>query len=79
LYDYIAADNPTAAAAQVDLIRGTVQHLAQFPHIGRPGRIDKTHEFAVPGTPYIVAYTVRATDVLILAVLHGARRWPSQF
>jgi plasmid stabilization system protein ParE len=33
----------------------------------------------VPGTPYIVAYRIHLATIEILAVIHGARRWPSRF
>jgi toxin ParE1/3/4 len=31
------------------------------------------------GTSYVVAYEIRDDVVMILAVLHGARRWPETF
>jgi plasmid stabilization system protein ParE len=50
-----------------------------MPYIGRSGRIDGTRELVVSGTPYVVAYTVSGEKVTVLAVLHGARRWPESF
>jgi len=41
--------------------------------------VEGTRELIVPGTPYLVAYTILAEDVVILAVLHHAREWPSSF
>jgi len=32
----------------------------------------------VTGTPFLVAYRVKAEQIEILAVLHGARRWPER-
>jgi plasmid stabilization system protein ParE len=82
LYDYVAADNPSAAVEQVERVYRAVEQLGQFPTIGRFGRVDHTRESVVHGTPYIVVYSIADTNttwVRILAVLHGARRWPSQF
>jgi len=47
--------------------------------MGRPGRVDGTREFVVAGTPYIIPYRVRGETVELLAVMHGARRWPDTF
>ena len=57
-------------------IRATVDKLAEFPNIGRGGRVPGTRELVVSRTPYVVAYVVDADDVTILAILHGAQRWP---
>lgn len=74
--DYIARDNPAAAARLVTAIFQHVDNLVAFPHIGRPGRVHGTRELIVPGTPYIVPYKVRDAEVEILAVFHGSRRPP---
>lgn len=79
LYEYIAADNETAAARQVFIVVDTVQRLLpQNPAAGRAGRIPKTRELAVPGTKLIVAYRIMQGSVEILRVLHGARKWPNR-
>lgn len=53
--------------------------LTSHPHIGRPGRAPETRELVVTNTPCIVPYRVRGHVAQILAVLHGARRWPDSF
>jgi toxin ParE1/3/4 len=77
--DYIARDNPAAAARTVTRISDAVDKLATMPAMGRPGRVPGTRELVVPGTPYIIPYRVRRGAVEILRVFHGARRWPSKF
>jgi len=77
--EYISRDNPSAAARVVADIWVAVQRLADFPALGRPGRVDGTRELVVPGTPYIVPYRVRGSEVQILRVFHGARKWPKRF
>ena len=71
--DYIAGDNPKAAESVYRSILAAVERLADFPDIGRPGRLPATRELSITGLPYIVAYRVAADHVTILAVLHGAR------
>ena len=74
---YIALERPTAAATMIERIQAAIAGLREFPERGRRGRVEGTRELAVPGTPFVVAYRVSARHVDILAVLHGARRWPS--
>ncbi|MBZ5521951.1 MAG: type II toxin-antitoxin system RelE/ParE family toxin [Acidobacteriia bacterium] len=77
--EYIARDNPEAAARIVVSIRDAVKRLASFPAMGRAGRVPGTRELVVSGTPYIVPYRVRGDEVQILRVFHGARKWPRRF
>lgn len=74
--DYIADDNPQAAARVVLRIVEAVGYLSEHPHIGRPGRVPDTRELVVTGTPYVVPYRVRGGVLEILRVLHGSMRWP---
>lgn len=74
--DYIAADSPTAAIRQGDRITAAAARLVEHPMSGRPGRVAGARELVVPGTPFILAYTVTAERVLIVRVLHGAQAWP---
>jgi toxin ParE1/3/4 len=77
--DFIARDNPIAAANIVTRVFDQLQLLAQHPHIGRIGRIKGTREFVVTDTPFIAAYRVRDDRVEVLAEFHGARLWPDRF
>ncbi|HVL70279.1 MAG TPA: type II toxin-antitoxin system RelE/ParE family toxin [Beijerinckiaceae bacterium] len=72
----IAKVNPTAAARFADRTVREAAKLGQYPRLGRVGRVEGTRELVVAGTPYLVAYRITATEVQILAVIHGARRWP---
>ena len=73
---YIAQDNPRAAAGLAAKVLEAVERLSSFPASGRPGRVPNTRELAVPGTPLVIPYTVSERGVEIIAVPHGARRWP---
>lgn len=79
LADYIATDDPAAAARVFTRIEETTDGLAGFPHRGRPGRCAGTRELVVTGTPYVVAYRITDKTIDILRVLHGRRRWPDTF
>jgi len=77
--DYIARENPAAAARTIERIRDRVRNLSGFPHSGRRGRAPGTRELDIPSTPFIVGYRVDRDRIDILAVFHGARRWPDSF
>jgi addiction module RelE/StbE family toxin len=76
---YIAENNPRAASRVHAAILASVGRLANHPNLGRPGRVDRTRELVVSRTPYLVAYTVVDERVIILSVMHSARRWPDRF
>ncbi len=73
---YIARENPLAAADIAAKLLAAVERLPEFPASGRPGRLPNTRELVVPGTPLVIPYRVTDRGVEIIAVLHGARRWP---
>ena len=77
--NYIAGDNPAAAAALAQRIRDAVALLDDRPQLGRSGRVAETHELVIAGTSYIAVYTLIEDTVRILAVMHGSRRWPERF
>jgi addiction module RelE/StbE family toxin len=78
LRSYIAQDNPSAAAEVAKTILAAIENLRRFPSIGRPGRVPDTRELVVPGSPFILPYTVTARGIEIIAVLHGAQKWPRE-
>jgi len=77
--EFIARDNPPAAARVVREISQAVEFLRQHPAMGRPGRVLGTRELVVSNTPYIIPYRVRGKEVQVLRVFHAARRWPEHF
>ncbi|MGA2076700.1 MAG: type II toxin-antitoxin system RelE/ParE family toxin [Terriglobia bacterium] len=78
-YEYVRQDNEDAARQLVARIFSSVGMLMRHPMAGREGRVKGTRELVVARTPYIVAYRVQQNEIQILAVLHGAQRWPSTF
>jgi addiction module RelE/StbE family toxin len=77
LHAYILEENQEAAAATVEKILNAIEALERFPEMGRKGRVAGTRELVV--SPYLIMYRVRKTAVELLAILHGARRWPDSF
>jgi addiction module RelE/StbE family toxin len=74
--NHIAKDDPFAARNAVQRIQTAVDQLAEYPSMGRIGRVPLTRELIVGGTPWIIIYRVRADAVEIIRVLHGAQSWP---
>jgi len=76
-HDYIALSNSEEVAARITLqIVNSVQQLAAFPISGRTGRVPGTRELVIPNTPFIAAYAIERARIVILAIYHGAHRWP---
>lgn len=76
---YIAIERPAAAEAIGQRLRAAIEGLRQFPERGRPGRVAGTRELVIPGTPFVVPYRISGQFLDVLAILHGARMWPSGF
>ena len=74
--DYVAADNERAADQLPERIQQAAAILIRHPTAGRTGRIPGTRELVVAGTPWILPYRIKRGFIDILAVIHGARRWP---
>ena len=76
-HDYISLANSEKVTVQITMqIVNSVQNLATFPMSGRTGRIPGTRELIISNTPFIAAYTVEKARIVILAIYHGAQRWP---
>lgn len=74
--DYVAEDSPAAASRLDEEIESQTEMLAEYPLMGRSGRVKGTREMVIVRTPFIVVYRVKGNRVEILRLLHGAQRWP---
>ena len=54
------------------------RQLPPMPDSGRPGRLPKTRELVVAGSPYFIPYRVIGDTIEIIRVIHGARPWPER-
>lgn len=75
-YEFILLDNPQAAGNEVNKVLAAIELLSENPGMGKAGRVAKTRELVVAGTPYIVIYRVKGNRLEILRIFHGARQWP---
>jgi toxin ParE1/3/4 len=75
--DYIGERDPGAAIAMGDAIEAAFRNLADYPQIGRPGRVPGSRELVVGGTPFIIAYCLEPDSIVILRLMHGAQRRPA--
>ncbi|HKY87611.1 MAG TPA: type II toxin-antitoxin system RelE/ParE family toxin [Pseudorhodoplanes sp.] len=75
IYSWIAKDRPPAADAVVDRILDSIEQLGRFPFMGHIGRAPDTHEWVVPGLPYIIVYTLEyeADELAVTAIFHAAQ------
>jgi len=79
-YDYIALSNSEEVAVRVTArIVAAIQQLATFPMSGRTGRVAGTRELVIATTPFLAAYAIDVDRIVILAIYHGAQKWPDAF
>lgn len=76
IWDYIAVDNPDAAARLDNLFSDTANRLIDFPRRGGAGKIPGTREL-IPHEHYRLVYTIVDNTIWMLALVHTARQWPS--
>ena len=75
--EYIEQDRNLETANRIArIVYETVQSLRTMPYRGRYGRVEGTRELVIPRLPYIAVYQVSEDHVLVLNILHGARKWP---
>ena len=65
VWDYIAADNPRAAARMDEIFSDAAARLIQHPMLGKPGKIPGTREL-IPHESYRLVYQIDGETVWIL-------------
>ena len=73
IWDYIAADSPSAAARMDELFSVAAVRLTEHPNLGKPGKIPGTREL-IPHETYRVVYEVGGHKVWILPLVHSPGR-----
>lgn len=73
---YEESVGPELALSVVTKIKSHTERLANFPKLGKEGRVKTTQELVIPRLPYITAYWTDGEDVHILAVIHTSKKWP---
>ena len=75
IWDYIAADNPGAAARMDEIFSEAATRLSVHPKIGKAGRVSGTREL-IPHESFRLVYEIERDTVWVLALVHTARQWP---
>lgn len=74
--EFIRQDDAETAALVARKILSAVEELSHLPGRGRPGRVKDTRELVLPALPYVIVYSDRPSEILIVRILHSRRRWP---
>ena len=79
IYEYIAQDSTRYAQRTVDRITSRSRQIAQFPRSGQmvPEYQDPNIREVLEGQ-YRVIYEVTASEIQVLAVIHGAQLLPPE-
>ena len=73
--DYIETRDVRAALELDKLFSTKANKLTAVPQLGKPGRVPGTREL-VAHKRYVLVYEVAGNQILVLRVLHTARKWP---
>lgn len=75
IYDYISQDSPIYAKQQVDRLTRRSEQIAAFPQSGRIVPEFKREDIReVIEGPYRLIYRIKADQIDILSVFHGAQQ-----
>jgi toxin ParE1/3/4 len=78
-YRYWSHEKSEAAAdIMLERILSIVELLEHNPELGRPGREATSRELILKPLPFVLAYRVTRNKIEVVALLHGARKWPEQ-
>ena len=75
IWEYIASENPVAAARIDGLFSEAAATLLIHPKVGKPGLIQGTREL-VPHESYRLVYEIDGNVIWILTLVHTMRQWP---
>lgn len=76
IFDWIARDNPPAAALVIACIRERAELLAEYPKIGRETNVADLHVLPVVRYPYLVYHRIADEEIVIVHIRHSARDTP---
>jgi addiction module RelE/StbE family toxin len=79
IYEYIALNSPTYASRMVDRITHRSEQIADQPLSGRRVPEYQTEDIREQiEKPYRIIYRIKANQIDVLAVIHGARLLPDE-
>lgn len=76
---YLAQETPKAAHEFVQAMLMGLERVAEFPSMGKEGRIPGTREWIVPKWPYIVPYRIRDGRLQVMRIFHTRRQPPKSW
>ena len=77
ILDEIRANNPAAASGFEQRVRRVIERIAQYPEgAQRVEQRQSVRRVPLVRYPYVIHYTIVEADVMILRIIHGARRSP---
>ena len=68
---YIERERPSAARRVAAHLVSSVEHLSEFPQLGKSGPRPETRSLVIP--PYVISYRARSQLLEVLSVWHGRR------
>jgi addiction module RelE/StbE family toxin len=79
IYEYIALNSPTYANRMVDRITHRSEQIADQPLSGRKVPEYQTEDIReLIEKPYRIIFRIKANQIDVLAVIHGARLLPEE-
>ena len=75
IWNYIAQDNPIAAAEMDALFSAAASLLSEQPFLGKAGKIHETREL-IAHENYRLVYEIHNEIIWILTLIHTSRHWP---
>ena len=75
IWEYVAVENPQAAAPMDERFSQAVSPLMDHPRIGRQRMVPGTLEL-IPHEHYRLVYEIDVDTAWILALVHTSRQWP---
>jgi toxin ParE1/3/4 len=74
--DYLAQENPKAAAKLLKQVQQQTLLLQDHPHMGWPGRVAGTRELVMTQYSYFIPYRCKHKQIEVLRFFHTARQYP---
>lgn len=74
--DYLVAVRPESWDHLLVRVEHIADLLLNFPLMGKSGLVSGTREFALAGTPYILAFQLKGDAAVIVSVRDGRMRFP---
>lgn len=72
--DYLRERSPKAAFRVRGAILASLQIISRHPSVGRRQTTEGVRKTVVRGYPYLVYYTLRDREIIVLSIRHAARR-----